>query len=78
MGRTAKQGMGIYKDDFEGYIRKLTPTECCRLQGFIDTYFLDKNGVQIISNTQIYKCLGNSFTVPVIAHILKGLTQIDR
>ena len=26
-----------------------------------------------ISNTQAYKCYGNSFTVPVIEHILKAI-----
>lgn len=49
----------------EGYIRKLTPVECERLQTFPDNY---TSGV---SNTQRCKALGNSFTVDVIAHILK-------
>lgn len=47
--------------------RKLTPIECERLQGYPDNY------TEGISNTQRYKCLGNSFTVPVIEHILKGI-----
>lgn len=50
-------------------IRKLTPIECERLQGYPDNY------TEGISNTQRYKCLGNSFTVPVIAHILKGVKR---
>ncbi|HAS91586.1 MAG TPA: hypothetical protein DCS12_04895 [Clostridiales bacterium] len=45
--------------------RKLTPLECERLQTLPDNY------TEGISNTQRYKCLGNSFTVDVIAHILK-------
>ena len=45
-------------------IRKLTPVECERLQAFPDEY------TSGISNTQRYKCLGNSFTVTVIEHIL--------
>lgn len=49
-------------------IRKLTPTECCRLQGFPDNY------VSMVSNTQGYKALGNSFTVPVIKHLIKSIT----
>ena len=44
--------------------RKLTVTECCRLQTLPDNYF---NGV--ISNSQAYKCIGNGWTVDVIAHI---------
>lgn len=54
---------GLYKTG--NYIRKLTPVECERLQGYPDNY------TKGISNTQRYKCLGNSFTVPVIAHILR-------
>lgn len=47
--------------------RKLTPLECERLQTFHDNY------TEGISNTQRYKALGNSFTVDVIAYILKSL-----
>jgi len=64
-GRGAKTG--LYKIDLpdgEYNIRKLTPIECERLQTFPDNY------TEGISNTQRYKCLGNSWTVDVIAHIL--------
>ncbi len=54
--------MGLYLDDSQ--IRMLTPVECERLQTFDDNY------TEGISNTQRYKCLGNSFTVNVIKHIL--------
>lgn len=47
--------------------RMLTLAECERLQGFPDNYS------KSISNTQRYKALGNSFTVPVIKHILQHL-----
>ena len=63
---------GLYKIDLpdgDYNIRKLIPNECARLQGFPDFYH---NG---ISNTQAYKCYGNSFTVPVIEHIIKQLTD---
>lgn len=43
---------------------KLTPVECERLQTFPDNY------TEVISNSQRYKALGNSFTVDVIKHIL--------
>lgn len=56
---------GLYK--IEGVARKLTIAECCRLQGFPDNY------VSMVSNTQGYKALGNSFTVPVIKHLLKSI-----
>ena len=44
--------------------RKLTPTECARLQTFPDGWC-----ESVISNSQSYKAYGNSWTVDVIAHI---------
>ena len=49
-------------------IRKLTPTECERLMGFPDGW--TDHG---ISDTQRYKCLGNSVVVPVIEYIARRL-----
>lgn len=46
-------------------IRKLTVTECKRLQTVPDDY-----DMSVISNTQAYKCLGNGWTVDVIAHLI--------
>lgn len=51
------------------YYRKLTPTECERLQTVPDNYTAH------VSNTQRYKMLGNGWTVDVIAHILKGMVD---
>lgn len=52
-------------------IRKLTPKECWRLQGFPDWAF-DKAS-QVNSNSQLYKQAGNSVTVNVIEAIAKEL-----
>ena len=53
----------------DGYyiIRKLTVLECKRLQTVPDDY-----DMSVISNTQAYRCLGNGWTVEVIAHLIKG------
>lgn len=51
----------------DGRIRRLTPTECARLQTIPAWY---KWGC---SNTQQYKMLGNGWTVEVIKHILSFL-----
>lgn len=50
----------------DGYyiIRKLTIEECKRLQTVPEWY-----DFSVISNTQAYKCLGNGWTVDVIAHL---------
>lgn len=52
-------------------IRKLTPRECWRLQGFPDWAF-DK-AQEVNSNSQLYKQAGNSVTVNVIEVIAKEL-----
>ncbi|HIB1907627.1 TPA: DNA (cytosine-5-)-methyltransferase [Enterococcus faecalis] len=52
-------------------IRKLTPRECWRLQGFPDWAFDKANEVN--SDSQLYKQAGNSVTVPVIADIASRL-----
>ena len=55
----------------DGYyiIRKLTPVECERLQTLPDNY------TEGVSNTQRYKCIGNGWTVEVIAHILSYINK---
>ena len=53
----------------EGYIRKLTPIECERLQTLPDNY------TEGVSDNQRYKMLGNAWTADVIAYILKNLRQ---
>lgn len=54
----------------DGYyiIRKLTVEECKRLQNVPEWY-----DFSVISDTQAYKCLGNGWTVDVIAHLLSYL-----
>lgn len=48
-------------------LRRLTPKECCRLQTIPDWY------EWVCSEPQIYKMLGNGWTVDVISHIFKFL-----
>ena len=47
-------------------VRKLTPRECARLQGYEDSWFVIPES---LSRTQIYKQLGNSVTVPLVKRI---------
>ena len=63
------ESQGVVEPDFR--IRKLTPRECWRLQGFPDWAF-DK-AQEVNSNSQLYKQAGNSVTVSVIAAIAKEL-----
>ena len=50
----------------DGYyaVRKLSVTECCRLQTLPDDY------CRVVSNSQAYKGLGNGWTAEVVIHIL--------
>ena len=63
------ESQGVVDPDFR--IRKLTPRECWRLQGFPDWAF-DK-AQEVNSNSQLYKQAGNSVTVNVIEAIAKEL-----
>lgn len=53
-------------------IRKLTVTECKRLQTVPDTYAFP------VSDTQAYKMLGNGWAVDVIAHIMSHFTGLTK
>lgn len=56
-----------------GYrIRKLTPKECFRLQGFPDEYF--ERAASVNSDSQLYKQAGNSVTVNAVYEIARRLT----
>lgn len=50
-------------------IRRLTPVECARLQGFPDNWH------EGISETQAYKCYGNAVSVPVVKMIAERLLR---
>ena len=50
-------------------IRKMTPREWARLQGFPDTFKL------VLADTHLYKQFGNSVTVPVISEIAKEIKK---
>lgn len=70
---TANMGMGghnvpIIKD--KKGIRKLTPLECFRIQGFPEDYTLPN-----ISDSALYKQAGNSVSVPVIEAIAKQMMK---
>lgn len=61
--------MGTLEHDGQEYrIRKLTPRECWRLQGFPDWAF-DKAKETGLSDSQLYKQAGNAVTVNVVKWI---------
>lgn len=56
------------------HYRKLTPRECMRLQT-VPEHHIDTLLSAGISNTQLYKMTGNAWTMEVVRHIFKGVTQ---
>jgi len=73
------QGGGVMTKIYQKpRIRRLTPLECERLQGFPDNwtkYGEDEHGVRVdISDTQRYKMCGNAVTTNVIQAVIERLT----
>lgn len=70
---------GVLESDEPIRIRRLTPKECFRLQGFTDEQF--DRAAAVNSETQLYKQAGNAVTVNVVEeigrHIMKVVTQLN-
>lgn len=73
---TANMGTGGHNVplilDENNEIRKLTPRECARFQGFPDSYKLPDN----LPKSALYKQIGNSVSVPVIQAIAKNILNV--
>ena len=65
---------GVMKDK---RIRRLTPLECFRLQGFPD-YIVHKAREIGISDTQLYKMAGNAVSVPVIRELGLRIKEVEK
>ena len=63
----------VWSEKYQQYvaIRRLTPRECFRLQGWEDTYF--ERAALVNSDSQLYRQAGNSVTVPVIYKIARRM-----
>jgi DNA (cytosine-5)-methyltransferase 1 len=57
----------------ESGIRKLTPRECSKFQGFPKSFILPE-----ISDSSLYHQFGNSVTVPLIERIGKSIIEAMR
>jgi DNA (cytosine-5)-methyltransferase 1 len=58
-------------------VRRLTPRECERLQGFPDDYTLIPWRRGMAPDGPRYKALGNSMAVPVMAWIGERIAQVE-
>jgi DNA (cytosine-5)-methyltransferase 1 len=58
-------------------IRRLTPLECFRLQGFPDAHYHNARQAGM-SDHQLYKQAGNAVTVNVVYEIAKRIREIEK
>ena len=65
-GAGAKTGAYL----INGYVRKLSPRECARLQGFPENFIIAER------NNQAYKQFGNSVAVPVLKAIVNSINNV--
>ena len=67
---------GLYTNSEQTKVRRLTPKECFRLQGFKDE--MVELGYSIgISDTQLYKMAGNAVSVPVVEWVTQRVLDWD-
>lgn len=71
---SANQSVVLKKDSGELFLRRLTPLEYWRLQGFTDEQFYLAQEVN--SNAQLYKQAGNSISIPVLVELIKNIKSL--
>lgn len=54
-------------------VRRLTPLECCRLQGFPDDYLDGVEGSDLVK----YKLWGNGMALPNMLHVMQGIVRME-
>lgn len=72
---TSQDRHGVLIADDRIKIRKLTPRECFRLQGFTDEQF--DRAAAVNSETQLYKQAGNAVTVNVVKEIGRHIMEVQ-
>lgn len=72
-----KEVYAVWYEKYNCYIaiRKLTPRECFRLQGWTDDYF--EKAAFVNSDSQLYKQAGNGVTVDVVQAIAERLKESE-
>ena len=62
---------GLY--DLNNKVRRLTPKECERLQGFPDDWTASGHNGVSMSDSQRYKMCGNAVSVPVVELVARSM-----
>lgn len=71
-------GQGYTAVRTEAIIRRLTPTECERLQGFPDDHTLLRADGKEQANAHRYKQMGNAVAIPVVEWVIAGIVAIHQ
>jgi DNA (cytosine-5)-methyltransferase 1 len=74
-GYATNQGGNVVKQSMQ--VRRLTPTECERLQGIPDGHTLVPFNGKPMADGNRYKMIGNGFAVPVVAWIGKRIQMVE-
>ena len=74
--RDFKYATDLVADNF--CVRRLTPTECERLQGFPDGWTEYGHDGKQISDSQRYKALGNSVAIPCVDFIFRNIQRVTK
>jgi DNA (cytosine-5)-methyltransferase 1 len=72
-----KPGQGYCGVQIGMAVRRLTPRECERLQGFPDDYTLVEYRKKPAADGPRYRALGNSMAVPVMRWIGERIAMVD-
>lgn len=72
-----RAGIGVRAIATQWAVRRLTPLECTRLQGFPDDYFTGLRLNKPFADGPIYKMLGNSMAVNVMSWIGERIAAVD-
>lgn len=72
---TTNANLGVLVNVEPIRIRKLTPKECWRLQGFSDEQY--EKAAAVNSNSQLYKQAGNAVTVNVVEEIGRHIIGVE-
>jgi len=79
-GSTAVPAVAFHERPAASVVRRLTPVECCRLQGFPDNWNeagIDKDGKRItMADSPRYRQLGNAVTVNVANWLARNLAAV--
>jgi len=62
----------------EPTVRRLTPLECERLQGFPDNWTALRSDGSEQADSHRYKQMGNAVAVPVVEWVIQGIVELER